>query len=682
MSGLERTRVSKRGSKEETHHDHSSLNANSASYYRDKESEPVRFNAESNGCRRSAAVNNQHPGQARTRSIVSQNNDNSYYSEQDDTRQQFFPRSGSRSNSRSRSRSRSPIYRARRDAGSYDRQHKTRTLASPTPIREFNKRGSGHQFDKSNGYGWEDNTRKPRESKYHTDDFRGEAMMKGSRSSDYYTEFHEDYSRNGFSDQRLKRHRSGYTGEKETQRRDGDSGREFHRSYNIPCKFLAAGFCRNGRYCRFSHDGADRKQLQDSNFYRQDRNNHSGGHNKWNDVERLDNKRLGGTEVSRASKGVSESKGNGSSWIDDMEMSPDWNYGVKPLKNPVKEEVGVGIIGQSSQSRVQSNGMFPHGDKTVVEKPIAASHQSHSHPVNVTPVQGFSQNHNVLPYLSSPTPGENQQVLATAAADLSVGSNLSNLESGKVYQNNHQSTVEKPVLVQNTVSKEQLDKITNISASIAQFLANRQPIPQLNQALQMPPRSESSMAVQPNQATTTAVHTQSNVMNSNPNQLMSIGAEGVTAATALQVNGIQDLTLNPKGYEEKENKKTDEASKEEEGKKTGEDTNDAENIVDEDVDGEGSDEENNKGKDPKEMRAFKFALVEVVKELLKPAWKEGKMNKDVYKNIVKKVVEKVTVTMQNGNVPQTQEKIDQYLSASKPKLTKLVQAYISKIKKT
>ncbi|XP_010465975.1 PREDICTED: zinc finger CCCH domain-containing protein 38-like [Camelina sativa] len=682
MSGLERTCVSKRGSKEETHHHHPSLNANSSSYNHDKESE---FNAESNGCRRS---DDHHPGEARTRSRVSHNNENSYYSEQDDTRQQFFPRSGSRSNSRSRSRSRSPIYRARRDAGSYDRQHKTRTLVSPTPIREFNKRGSGHQFDQSNGYGWEYNTRKPRESKYHTDDFRGKAMMKGSRSFEYDTEFPEDYSRNGFSDSRLRRHRSGYTGEKETQRRDGDGGREFHRSYNIPCKFLAAGFCRNGKYCRFSHDGADRKQLQDNNFYRQDRNYHSGGHNKWNDVERLDDRRLGGMEVSRASKGVTESKGNGS-WIDDMEMSPDWNYGVQSLKNPVKEEHGVVIIGQSSQSRVQSNGMFPHGDKTVVEKPIAASHQSHVHPVNVTPVQGFSQNHNVLPpYLSSPTPGGSQQVLATAAIDLSVGSNLSNLESGKVNQNNHQSTVEKSVLVQNTVSKEQLDKITNISASIAQFLANRQPIPQLNQALQMPPYSESSMAVQPNQATTTAVHTQSNVMSSNPTQLMSTGAEGVPAVTALQVSnvdGIQDLTLNPKGCEEKGSKKTDEASKEEEeGKKTGEDTNDAENIVDEDVndDGEGSDEENKKGKDPKEMLAFKFALVEVVKELLKPAWKEGKMDKDVYKNIVKKVVEKVTVTMQSGNVPQTQEKIDQYLSASKPKLTKLVQAYISKIKKT
>ncbi|CAA0382887.1 unnamed protein product [Arabidopsis thaliana] len=674
MSGLGRKRVSKWDSKEDTHHHHSSVNANSASYYRDKESEPVRFNAESNG-------------EARTRSRVSQNNDNSYFSEQDGTRQQFVRRSGSRSNSRSRSRSRSPVYRARRDAGSYDR-HKTRTQVSPTPIREFNKRGSDHLFDQSRSdhYGWEDNIRKPRETKYHTDDFREEAMMEGARSSDYNnTDYPEDNSR-------IRRRRSEFTGEKETQRRDGGDGEGgFHRSSNIPCKFFAAGtgFCRNGKYCRFSHHVADRKQPQDNNnnFYRQDNNNHTSGHNKWNDVERLDNGRVGGIEVSRASKkGVSESKGNGSSsWIDDMEMSPDWNYGVQALKKPVKEDHSVGIIGQSSQSRVlkddqRSSGMFSHGGRTMVEKPVAASHQSYSNSVNVAPVETFNQNHNALPYQSSLTAGGSQQVLAAAATNFSVGSNLSNLESGKVYQDNHHSTVEKPVLVQNTVSREQIDQITNISASLAQFLANGQPIPQLEQALQLPLHSES---VQPNQATT-----QSNVVSSNPNQLwglgMSTGAEGVPAVTASKISNveeIQEVSLDPK---ENGDKKTDEASKEEEGKKTGEDTNDAENVVDEDEDGDddGSDEENKKEKDPKGMRAFKFALVEVVKELLKPAWKEGKLNKDGYKNIVKKVAEKVTGTMQSGNVPQTQEKIDHYLSASKPKLTKLVQAYVGKIKKT
>ncbi|ESQ48035.1 hypothetical protein EUTSA_v10020512mg [Eutrema salsugineum] len=517
---------------------------------------------------------------------------------------------------------------------------------------------------------------------YQADDFRENAMMKGARSSGYDTDFPEDSSRrehlhDGVSDPRLRRHRSELTGEKETQRRDVVDGEGvFHRSSNIPCKFFAAGFCRNGKHCRFSHHGGDRKQPQESNFYREDNRNHS----RWNDVERLNNGKLGGIEVSRASKGISEAKGNGSSWIDGMEMSPDWNYGVKnPMK---KEESGVGIIGQSSQSRdlkddQRSSDVFSYGDKPMVEKPVNMA---------APPVQAFSQNHNVLPYQNSQTAGGSQQVIAAAAADFSLGSNLSNPESRMVYEDNHHSTVEKPVPVQNDVTREQMDKISNISASIAQFFANGQPIPQqLTQVLQMPLHSESSMAVQPNLATTT----QSNSVSNNPNLLwglgMSTGPQGVSTVAASQVNdvdGTRELALNPKASEENGEKKTDEASKEGEGKKTGEDTKDAENVVDEDEDdGDGSDEEDKKGKDPKGMRAFKFALVEIVKELLKPAWKEGKMNKDGYKNIVKKVVEKVTGTMQSGNVPQTQEKIDHYLSASKPKLTKLVQAYISKFKK-
>uniref|UniRef100_A0A2P2K5K1 C3H1-type domain-containing protein n=1 Tax=Rhizophora mucronata TaxID=61149 RepID=A0A2P2K5K1_RHIMU len=99
------------------------------------------------------------------------------------------------------------------------------------------------------------------------------------------------------------------------------------------------------------------------------------------------------------------------------------------------------------------------------------------------------------------------------------------------------------------------------------------------------------------------------------------------------------------------------------------------------IDGDGKPDESKKSKDAKGIRAFKFALVQFVKEVLKPKWKEGQMSKDAYKNIVKKVVDKVTGTMQGSNVPQTQEKIEQYLSFAKPKLTKLVQAYVDKLPK-
>lgn len=92
------------------------------------------------------------------------------------------------------------------------------------------------------------------------------------------------------------------------------------------------------------------------------------------------------------------------------------------------------------------------------------------------------------------------------------------------------------------------------------------------------------------------------------------------------------------------------------------------------------DGENKKSKEPKGLRAFKFALVEHVKELLKPTWKDGQIGKEAYKTIVKKAVDKVTSTMQGASIPQSQEKIDHYLSFAQPKLTKLVQAYVEKEK--
>ncbi|PSS19477.1 Zinc finger CCCH domain-containing protein [Actinidia chinensis var. chinensis] len=88
------------------------------------------------------------------------------------------------------------------------------------------------------------------------------------------------------------------------------------------------------------------------------------------------------------------------------------------------------------------------------------------------------------------------------------------------------------------------------------------------------------------------------------------------------------------------------------------------------------------GKDEKAMRLFKIALVDFVKELLKPKWKEGQMSREVHKAIVKKVIDKVTSTIQGANIPKTQERIDQYLAYSKPKLNKLVEAYTERFAKS
>ncbi|CAJ1937847.1 unnamed protein product [Sphenostylis stenocarpa] len=101
----------------------------------------------------------------------------------------------------------------------------------------------------------------------------------------------------------------------------------------------------------------------------------------------------------------------------------------------------------------------------------------------------------------------------------------------------------------------------------------------------------------------------------------------------------------------------------------------------ENLDQNSGSEEDKKIKDAKRIHAFKFSLVEFIKELLKPTWKSGKITKEDHKVIVKKVTDKVTSTMQQTHIPQTQEQIDRYLSLSRSKLDKLVQAYVEKVQK-
>ncbi|CAE5959676.1 unnamed protein product [Arabidopsis arenosa] len=734
MSASGRKRVSKWDTKEEDTQHLTGNDYPGKSGYKDPEH--ARFYPEGNGrngSRRSGPDDDvehlksrQHSGEAwPSRSRVSHDDGDAmmgYYdprksSEQDESRQQYLRqspsrdrsrarRSGSRSNSRSRSRSRSPLQRVRRDGGgSYDK-HKSRARVSPRSGREFDGR-----YNRAGDYDWEAKNRKTRDTNYYTEDSREQQPVRVGGRTDYSSDFLEENhnSRRETLDPTIRSHRNELARERETQRRDVPEG-EFHRSSNVPCRFFASGsgYCRNGNNCRFSHHGAPvrgspERKPQNEIYSRQDNNNHSGttermrNSHRWNDTERSDAGKSSDVEIFRVSKGMSEAKGNNSSWIDDMEMSPDWNYGVKTLKKPVNEEHGG--VSQSSQSRVLKDALAPayeHGAaavaqqdgnrrnigmfSTVGEKTVASAHHSFSNNLatSAPPVQAFSQNienHSAVPYQSTPLAVGGSQVLLPAVTNLPGGLNSGNPENGNA---------------QNTVSREELNHISNISASLAQFFGNGQPIPQLQstlnpkQAMQVPEvygKKEQSS------------HTQSDLPSNN-----SIHTGGVPAVTALPINNsdteqvripeiVISLAGNPKASSEEDvDKKTDEeASKEPDERKTGEkkDTaEDTENVVEEEEDDGAVDEDNKKEKDPKGMRAFKFALVEIVKELLKPAWKEGGMNKDAYKNIVKKVVDKVTGAIQTGNIPQTQEKIDHYLSASKPKLTKLVQAYVSKVKKS
>ncbi|XP_073140773.1 protein FRIGIDA-ESSENTIAL 1-like isoform X2 [Henckelia pumila] len=84
----------------------------------------------------------------------------------------------------------------------------------------------------------------------------------------------------------------------------------------------------------------------------------------------------------------------------------------------------------------------------------------------------------------------------------------------------------------------------------------------------------------------------------------------------------------------------------------------------------------------KALKYFHAALVEYVKELVKPSWREGLMSKDAHKIIVKRAVEKVLSTVQPDQIPNTAESIKSYLSISQVKLSKLVEGYIEKYGKS
>ncbi|KAJ8435785.1 hypothetical protein Cgig2_030651 [Carnegiea gigantea] len=80
----------------------------------------------------------------------------------------------------------------------------------------------------------------------------------------------------------------------------------------------------------------------------------------------------------------------------------------------------------------------------------------------------------------------------------------------------------------------------------------------------------------------------------------------------------------------------------------------------------------------KAIKYFRAALIDFVKELMKPIWHEGRLSKDVYKVIVQKAEDKILSSLQTNQVPNTSESIKQYLSSSRFKILKLIQAYVDK----
>ncbi|KAF8110238.1 hypothetical protein N665_0086s0075 [Sinapis alba] len=81
----------------------------------------------------------------------------------------------------------------------------------------------------------------------------------------------------------------------------------------------------------------------------------------------------------------------------------------------------------------------------------------------------------------------------------------------------------------------------------------------------------------------------------------------------------------------------------------------------------------------KVMRQFRTAVVENIKEMLKPLWREGRLSKDVHNMIVKRATEKiVSAAVQLHQVPTNNESVEKYLSTSATRIVKLVEGYVEK----
>ncbi|KAJ4907129.1 Protein FRIGIDA-ESSENTIAL 1 [Raphanus sativus] len=81
----------------------------------------------------------------------------------------------------------------------------------------------------------------------------------------------------------------------------------------------------------------------------------------------------------------------------------------------------------------------------------------------------------------------------------------------------------------------------------------------------------------------------------------------------------------------------------------------------------------------KAMRQFRTAVVETIKDMVKPLWREGRLTKEVHNMVVKRASEKiVSAAVQSHQVPTDSASVDQYLSMSATKIVKLVEGYVEK----
>ncbi|KAL6225415.1 hypothetical protein ACLB2K_004265 [Fragaria x ananassa] len=384
-----------------------------------------------------------------------------------------------------------------------------------------------------------------------------------------------------------------------------------------------------------------------------------------------------------------------------QDMSPDWNYTLQTSNNISREEHGHLARGSESSrlndtSQKASNQDIMreatgqvHGGASVMQ-PMIAERSNYLHSQDVR--EGGS--------IGLPQDGKNAiDRTASSCSDLNVSANIMSHQS---FDHSVQSSTAYPFPGLNTIGQSQAPVPSHTQGGLVNpqdtLSAQRNSVIKLDIGDSKPslvtghpplPNVLSDIRPDPVMLSQKPYDPTSNSMelkkheHSNNSACLVLNSTGTTS-----VDGKFEKPLNDnhqiRNSEEPRRKSHQPDGNNKLGvevrKKAEEENDSPENGPLEVTDKDGADE----GKKPKEakgIRAFKFALAEFVKDLLKPSWKDGQVSKDVYKTIVKKVVDKVTGTIPGANIPQTQEKIDSYLSFSKPKLTKLVQAYVEKMQK-
>ncbi|KAE9610236.1 putative transcription factor C3H family [Lupinus albus] len=373
---------------------------------------------------------------------------------------------------------------------------------------------------------------------------------------------------------------------------------------------------------------------------------------------------------------ISQSIGAGI-WPGDEEMSPDWKYGV----------------GSSRHLEVK------HGENKPQVYPGQGVNQNAQN-VNSSSRRVFGQSQPeisiVRPSVGTVEGMQNKEI--STDKKYTVGSDIMDASISQAGSRNPPT--------QNIVSNEQLAQLTCLTASLAHFLGTGQQLPQLYAPLNshdakdtsFPGRTEgsgmsvSTTFIKPAPAVgfqkqydpiCDSIETKNaNAWEGPPgfSPIKKIAEDAVEIPPLLSNSERHNLIQLHQGENIEVNKESNEVVDEEMQISPRDNKSTKENGPLESTDQNGGHNEAKK-KDMKGIRAFKYSLVEFIKELLKPTWKEGHITKEDYKAIVKKVSDKVTGTVQRLHIPQTQEKIDHYLSSSKPKLNKLVQAYVEKAQK-